>query len=144
MQQSLKMLLALLVGTFAITSNVYASQAYYGLPKSVPTNQSKTAAAQYSAVSVRNYTRDTYMSYATFQNSRPINLMLGAYGSGMDIINYDINYPDTFVCLNVIRNYDGANVYSGCLPSGVVSIGLYASRADTSAANSKPEVHVTH
>ncbi|MDR3490638.1 MAG: hypothetical protein P4M12_01180 [Gammaproteobacteria bacterium] len=105
-----------------VMSSAMASQGYYGTPKAKTAN-----AANYSQVVLHNYTPDTYMAYATFQpTGKTQNLPLGA-SYPYNTISYDINYPDNQVCLNVVRDFDGATVFNSCLSSGNINVGPYKS-----------------
>jgi hypothetical protein len=117
----------------AMMGSAVASEGYYGAPKAVSENSPK-----FSRVVVTNYTGDVYDVYATFlPTDTTLNLPLLNYGRREHQITYHIHYPDNRVCLDVVRQFDGANVYSGCLYSGGVNIGPYA-------ANSKlPTITVT-
>lgn len=119
----MKSIKKVLVGLFlaaGLIGSAVASEGYYGTPK---VNASANS-PQFSRVTVQNTSYDNYTAYAIFQPSgRAINLALGVPGSRMDIINYDINYPDNMVCLSVIRQYDSRLTYSGCVAtSGTIFI----------------------
>lgn len=132
MKKLLKALTGLLL-CGAMMGSAVASEGYYGAPKELNANSPK-----FSRVVLTNYTWDTYDSYAEFQPTfSRLKLFLGRSGSGTHQITYDIHYPDTAICLNIVRQFDGVSVYSGCLTSGTISIGPYAN-------NSKlPSVTVT-
>ncbi|MHB1948077.1 MAG: hypothetical protein ACYCQI_08195 [Gammaproteobacteria bacterium] len=132
MKKLLKALTGLLL-CGAMAGSVVASEGYYGAPKALNANSPK-----FSRVVLTNYTWDTYDTYAEFQPTfSHLNLVLGRSGSGRHQITYDIHSPDQVVCLNVVRQFDRVNVYSGCLVSGGINIGPYA------ANNKLPTVTVT-
>jgi len=124
MKKVSKLFLTALSG-LVLAGSVYASDAYYGLPKHKATASNSSANA--GPVVLYNYTYDSYMTYATFKPSnKPMNLPIGPRGSGTDILTYDINYPDYQVCVTVVRDFDHATVFSNCESSGNINIGPYA------------------
>jgi hypothetical protein len=134
LKQLSKITATVLLGT-ALTSAVFASDAYYGMPKA------KLAAAANGTsgtVVLHNYTNDIYdVSWSYFYPSvkrMPVTTLY-QNGSGMDVITYDIDRPDTAACLIVIRSSDRYLVYGGCPQNGDVNIGPYTS-------NDKPLVKV--
>lgn len=134
MLKKLSKIAAALVISSCIAGTAAASDASYGLPK----KSAADAKGTYSTVVLYNYTADNYTSYATFSPSgKQSNLYVGPYRSGMDIITYNIDYPDTQVCLKIFRNVDQYPVFNSCLSSGNVNIGPYA------LGSSKPVVNVT-
>jgi hypothetical protein len=134
MKKTTALIGALLLSTSLIGS-AFASDAHYGQSTA---KKAAVNGANYSQVVLHNYTHDTYMAYATFQPSgKQTNLHVGEFNSGTDVITYDVDYPDSTVCFNVIRDFDGAQVFNSCVNSGNVNIGPYLS------ANKKPNVQVT-
>ncbi len=120
---------ALLLSTSLIGSAV-ASEAYYGQPKQKLANTK--AAASNSQVVLHNYTYGEYTAYATYQptGKQEQPFYVGPEGSGMDVITYDINYPDHEVCLDVVMHNVGPDhhdesVYDDCLSYGNANIGPY-------------------
>lgn len=119
----IKQLLAgILLSTMAIHS-ASASDVSYGL---------KNAAAKQlnipnSQVLVTNYTYDDYTSYATFMPTHAQwTSYLGPYGTSTYMISYNIMYPDSGVCLYIIRNFDYMPIYNNCLNNGYLDINPYA------------------
>src|SRR3990167_7635500 len=141
MKLNTKLILAL---TMIVSANTFASTAYYGLPKQ-PVVQTANKAALTSYVAVYNYTYDIYTVHAVFLPKGTVvqpDYTLDVYHSPMGIITYQIEYPDTLVCLQVVRNFDHFTVFprdgqNSCLASGNVNIGPYKS------AN-RPTVAITH
>jgi len=119
--------------SMTIVSSAMASSAFYA-------NQaSANKSAANNLVRLHNYTHDGYMAYATFESSgQTVNLHLDPFsgGSGRDVINYNINSGDYEVCVNVIRDFDGASVFDSCESSGDINIGPYM-------LGGKPSVKVT-
>lgn len=133
-----KIVLGMFVGSLAISHVAFASQSYYGLPKATAAKQTRDVERRDSQVVLHNYTNDTYSAYATFQSTGQTSyLFIDAAGTPRSTVTYQINYPDYSVCLNVIRNFDGAQVYNNCLYTGNVNLGPYRFRRE-------PVVNVTH
>lgn len=129
----LKITTAIIISTSFIGTAI-ASSAHYGVPSKALTASAK---GTYSSVVLYNYTPYDYTAYAVFQNSgkQLEPFYVGSSGSGMDVITYDIDYPDTKVCLTIVRNIDHASIYEGCSSYGNVKIGPYT-------LHNKPSVKV--
>jgi len=137
LKQISKIAAALIFGSSFI-GVAMASGAHYGLPtKALAASSATNVKGSFGTVVLYNYTSYDYTAYTTFQPSgkQLPSYYVGTYRSGMDIITFDIDYPDTQVCLDIVRNIDRMEVYKDCSSNGNLNIGPYL-------LNNKPVVKV--
>lgn len=140
-----------IAATASLVNVAAASTAYYGLPKKNVGITALTSTAQQTLgyASLYNHTSQTYIANAQFFPSGKImnNIILNPAGSidpasgyPSDVITYQIDYPDTYVCISATRYADHVVV----LPTTCLNPGL---RADigraTSATSALPSVTIS-
>ncbi len=116
-------ILCAIAATASLVNVATASTAYYGTPKksATLTAMNSTAGQLAGFVTLYNHTHQAYIVNATFYRSgKPMNnLILNPEGSidpasgyPSDMITYQIDYPDSSVCLSAIRASDHITVLS--------------------------------